>query len=138
MMDAEYQACASGHHAIGTVGGAKRPGIINVEAMAGPLMVQHYEMRLAQPDHVTFVSPANEGFLLRLLFFQMSVVWDLHVVAAPEDTSSLRCTIRAEYPLWVRIAGCFNAATHLVRQHLIEETGGFARDLAAKYTEAVA
>ena len=104
--------------------------------MAGTLIVQHYETRLAQPDRVTFVSPASEGFLLRLLPFRMSVTWDMQATAVTEATSSLRCTISVEYPRWVEIAGFFNAATHFVHQHLIEETGGFARDLAAKQAKA--
>ena len=138
MTDAEYRACAAGHHAMGTVGGAQRLGLINVEAMAGTLIVQHYETRLAQPDHVTFVSPASEGFLLRLLPFKMSVTWDMQATALTDATSSLRCTISVEYPLWVKVAGFFNAATHFVHRHLIEETGGFARDLAAKQARAAA
>ena len=69
---------------------------------------------------MTFVSPASEGFLLRLLPFQMSVIWDMQATAVTEQTSSLRCTIEVEYPLWVKVAGFFNAATHFVHQHLIE------------------
>ena len=135
LTDEEYQACAIGHHAMGLIGGAQRLGIINVEVMAGTLIVQHYQTRLAQPDHVTFVSPASEGFLLRLLPFKMSVTWDMQVTALTEETSSLRCTIEVEYPLWVKVAGFLNAATHFVHQHLIEETVGFARELTAKYAQ---
>ena len=69
---------------------------------------------------MTFVSPASEGFLLRLLPFQMSVIRDMQATAVTEQTSSLRCTIEVEYPLWVKVAGFFNAATHFVHQHLIE------------------
>ena len=61
------------------------------------------------------------------------MTWELQATALDEETSSLRCTIEVEYPLWVRIAGFFNAANYFVHRHLIEETGGFARDLAAKH-----
>ena len=92
LTDEEYRACAAGHHAMGIVGGAKRLGIINVEAMANTLIVQHYETRLVQPDRVTFVSSASEGFLLRLLPFRMSVTWDMQATAVTKETSSLRCS----------------------------------------------
>ncbi len=41
MTDEEYMACAKGHHAMGIIGAEKRLGIINVEQIAGTLIVQH-------------------------------------------------------------------------------------------------
>ena len=136
LTEEDYRACAVGHHAIGVVGAGQRLGMVNVEAMAGTLLVQHYETRLVQPDHVTFVSPASEGFLLRLLPFKLAVTWDMQATAVSENTSSLRCTIEVSYPLWVRVAGLFNASSYWVHRHLIEETEGFARDIIAKHSKA--
>ena len=58
----DYRACAVGHHATGVVGAGKRLGLVNVEAMAGPLLVQHYETRRVQPDHVPSFRPQARGF----------------------------------------------------------------------------
>ena len=136
MTDDEYKACAKGHHAMGIVGGGRRLGIVNVEQIAGTLIVQHYTTRLADPDHVRFVSDASEGFLLHAVPFKMKVHWDMKLVPAVGDTSTLECTIGFETPNWVAMAGVMNRSNHFVHQHLIEETGGFARDITVKSNPA--
>ena len=52
--------------------------------------------------------------------------------------SRLHCTIDVRNPLWVRFVGLLNATSYRIRQHLIEETQGFARDLATKGAHHVA
>ncbi len=132
MTDKEYMACAKGHHAMGIIGAEKRTGIINLEQIAGTLIVQHYETRLAQPKHVTFVSEASEGFLLHTVPFKMKVHWDMQLLPGSDAKSSLQCTIGFDAPGWATAAGVLNRSNHFVHQHLIEETGGFARDIASK------
>lgn len=71
--------------------------------------------------------------MLRLVPFTMAVDWDMQLSPAPDGMSSLRCTIGFHAPLWARAAGVFNFQNYFVKRHLVEETGGFARDLATKY-----
>lgn len=129
LTDDEYRACAAGHHAMGIVGGDRRLGVIDVEDVGGTRIVQHYTPRVVAPDRVAFVSEASEGYLLHVPPFRMRVTWDM----ASGGTSVLRCTIGFDAPRWVTTAGRLNRANPRVHQHLIEETGGFARDIAAKY-----
>lgn len=41
LSDEDHKAVAAGHHAMGVIGGEKRLGLINVEQIAGTLIVQH-------------------------------------------------------------------------------------------------
>jgi len=132
MTDDEYRACAEGHHAMGIIGGENRLGVVNVEQIAGTLIIQHYATRLAQPDHVTFVSEVSEGFMLHTVPFKMKVHWDMQLLSGSDGVASLQCTIGFDAPGWVTAAGVFNRSNHFVHRHLIEETGGFSRDIAAK------
>ena len=45
LSEADYQACAKGHRAIGMLGGNERSGMVNVESIGGSLLVQHYATR---------------------------------------------------------------------------------------------
>ncbi|UAJ10490.1 hypothetical protein [Polymorphobacter megasporae] len=49
---------------MGVIGGAKLFGLINVEEIAGMLIMQHYRTETALPDHIHFVSAASEIFLV--------------------------------------------------------------------------
>ena len=133
MTDEEYRACAKGHYAMGVVGGAKRLGLINVEEIAGTLIVQHYRTEAATPEHIHFVSEASEGFLVHLVPFNMHVWWDMTIVPAFEGTSELHCSIGFEVPRWVTAAGAVVGNNHFVRKHLIEETKNFGKDITTKF-----
>ena len=132
MTEKEYMACARGHLAMGTAGGAKRKGMVNVESMAGALIIQHYCTQIVQADHVRLFSGASRAYLMHVIPFQLSVSWDMEVSSISPDVSRLRCTIDVRTPWWVRIVGFFNATNFWIKRHLVEETGGFTRDLAAK------
>lgn len=134
MTDQEYRACAKGHHAMGVIGAENRLGVVNVEQIAGTLIVQHYETRLAEQDHVMFVSDASEGFVLHTVPFKMKVHWDMQLMPSANGTS-LQCTIGFDAPGWVEAAGVLNRSNHFVHKHLIEETEGFARDIAVKESQ---
>lgn len=111
MMDEEYRACAKRHHTVGIVGADKRLGIVNVEQIAGTLIIQHYSTRVAERDHTRLESGASEGFL--------------------NGSSELRCPISFDALGGVTAAG--NGQS--LHKHLVEETGGFARDFARKHVQ---
>ncbi len=130
LSEQEYMRCARGHRAIGTVGGARCNGMVNVESMAGALIIQHYRTQLLQPDHVRLFSEASRGYLMHLVPFRLTVRWEMQVFRISPESSRLCCTIDVRNPAWVRFAGIFNASNFWIRRHLVEETHGFARSIA--------
>ncbi len=132
MTDEEYRACSRNHYAMGIVGGAKRLGIINVEQVAGALIIQRYAPQLMQKSHVTMISKESQAFLARIIPFKMEVTWDMQIVEENAASSRLRCSLVVVTPLWVKVAGWFIASNYLLKRHLIGETKGFARDLTSK------
>ncbi len=132
LSEEDYKACAHGHRAVGTNGGEHFKGMVNVESMAGALIIQHYETELLEPNHVRLFSRRSRAYLMHLIPFHLQVIWEMQVFRVSRDESRLRCTIDVRNPLWVRLVGWFNATNYWIRQHLIEETQGFARDLGRK------
>ncbi len=138
LSEKDYRACAHGHRAVGTSGGSRFEGMVNVECMAGALIIQHYKTELLEAHHVRLFSEKSRAYLMHLLPFHLQVGWEMQVSSISPTESRLRCTIDVRNPLWVRFAGLFNATNYWIRQHLIEETQGFARDLAYKGLHSVA
>ena len=132
LSEADYKACARGHRAVGTNGGSQFDGMVNVESMAGALLIQHYRTELLQPDHVRLFSAASRGYLMHLVPFHLSVTWEMQVFSVTPDASIFLFTIDFRYIYCVLFVGLFNASNYWIRRHLIEETHGFARNLATK------
>ena len=105
---------------MGIICAEKRLGIINVEQIAGTLIVQHYYTKIAAPDHVSFVSEVSEGFLLRTIPFAMKVWWDMQI-ASNDDQSIFTCTIGFDAPAWVEAAGAIVRNGHQLHEHLKEK-----------------
>ena len=132
LSEAEYAACARGHRAIGVLGGARRTGMVNVESIGGSLLVQHYATQRADKNHVTMIADASRAYLMHVVPVKIGVVWDMQVLPDGPETSRFRCTIDVAMPLAVRVLGLFNGTGFFVKRHLVEETEGFARDIARK------
>ena len=138
LSEKDYKACAHGHRAVGTIGGSHCEGMVNVESMAGALIIQHYKTELLEAGHVRLFSDKSRAYLMHLIPFALQVGWEMQVFGVSANESTLRCTIDVRNPLWVRFVGFFNATNYWIRQHLIEETQGFARDLSRKRSTGVA
>ena len=132
LSEEDYKACAHGHRAVGTRGGAHFEGMVNVESMAGALIIQHYKTELLEPNHIRLFSKRSRAYLMHLIPFHLQVGWEMQVSSVSASKSKLSCRIDVRNPLWVRMIGVFNATNHWIRQHLIEETQGFAIDLTRK------
>ena len=128
----DYGACARGHRAIGMLGGDGRTGMINVESIGGSLLIQHYTTQLAIRDHVTMTSKASRAYLMHVVPVKIGVVWDMQLFDNGPSASRFRCSIDIAMPTAVRLLGLTNGTPIFVRRHLIEETWGFARDIARK------
>ena len=138
LSEEDYKACARGHRAVGTSGGSHFKGMVNVESMAGALIIQHYKTELLEANHVRLFSHRSRAYLMHLLPFHLQVGWEMQVSSVSANESKLRCTIDVRNPFWIRFVGWFNATNYWIRQHLIEETKGFARDLTRKGSQSVA
>lgn len=134
----DYKACARGHRAMGTNGGARFNGMVNVEAMAGALIIQHNRTELLEANHVRLFSKRSRAYLMHLVPFHLQVGWEMQVSGVSASESVLRCTIDVRNPSWVRFIGWFNGTNYWIRKHLIEETQGFARDLSHKSADRAA
>ena len=121
-----------GHRAIGTQGGKHFEGMVNVGSMAGALIIQHYRTELLTPHHIRLLSERSRAYLMHVWPFHLRVFWEMQVTSVSATEACLRCTIDVKNPLWVGFLGLFNASNYWIRQHLIEETRGFARDLTRK------
>ena len=75
LSEADYKACAHGHRAVGTNGGPNFEGMVNVEVMAGALLVQHYRTEVLEADHVKLYSAASLGYLLHVIPFHLKIGW---------------------------------------------------------------
>jgi hypothetical protein len=100
------------------------------------LLVQHYATRLAERDRVTMVSDASRAYLMHTVAVDMGVIWEMQISPGSVDTSRFRCTIDVDMPAPIRVLGLFNGTAFFVHGHLIEETDGFARDIARQYKAA--
>ena len=132
LSEADYKACARGHRAVGTNGGAAFTGMVNVEAMAGALLIQHYRTERLEARHVRLYSERSRGYLMHVLPFHLKVGWEMEVLDGSKHGCKLRCTIDVRNPLWIRLVGLLNATNYWVGRHLVEETHGFARDIERK------
>lgn len=73
----DYKACARGHRAVGTNGGERFLGMVNVESMAGALIIQHYRTELLEVDHVRLSSEKSRAYLMHLVPFHLRVTWEM-------------------------------------------------------------
>jgi hypothetical protein len=136
LTERDYAGCARGHLALGVIGGAKRSGMVNVESIGGTLIIQHYATQLAEKHHVTMVSKASRAYLMHLFPVDIGVVWDMLVADDGPHASRFRCAIDLDFPPAVKVLGYFIGAPLFARQHLIEETNGFSRDILKKCRRA--
>ena len=132
LSEQDYKACAPGHRAVGTNGGSRFVGMVNVESMAGALIIQHYRTEVLEARHVRLFSERSRAYLMHIIPFHLQVTWEMRVTSISPEESLLQCAIEVKNLAWVRLVGLFNATNYWIRKHLIEETHGFANDLTRK------
>ena len=67
LSDEDYQACAKGHHGAGTYIDEHGRGMVNVEAVGGHLIVQHYREVYSDPSVVEMYSATSRIYLFHLV-----------------------------------------------------------------------
>ena len=93
LSDKDYKACAHGHRAVGTNGEAHFEGMVNVESMAGALIIQHYRTELLETNHVRLFSQKSRAYLMHLLPFHLQIGWEMQVFGVSENGS---CDLAAD------------------------------------------
>lgn len=141
LSDAAYQACSQAHIAAGTsrTDDGKRMSI-NVERIAGNMLIQHYVEDIAEPHHVRVNSVSDlftDGGAT-----QLAITWELTVTPVDDATSELanRVIVRST-PSFLEmlkqagisdIDGVIAQFTAATEAHNREETPLFARDMGLK------
>ena len=131
MTDDDYQATAVAHRALGTWERDGVRGMVNEEAIGGNLLIQHYTEQPSAPDHVVMWSPRTELYLMKMFRVRIGVRWVMTVVPDGPNTSTFTCQVQTVMPGWLHILGMLSGSTRAIRAHVNEETGGYARDIAA-------
>jgi len=134
LSDADYQACARGHRAAGVFVQDGVRGMVNVEAMGGHLIVQHYREVTATPSHVEMVSERSRVYLFHLVPATIQVRWTMSATARTADTSDFQCTVELILNPVLRALGGLSALSVAIRSHTREETQRFADDIIRKIT----
>ncbi|MET0134295.1 MAG: hypothetical protein ABW215_11955 [Kibdelosporangium sp.] len=132
LSDAEYQACARGHRAAGTFVQGGLRGSVNVEAIGGHLIVQHYQEVSAKPSRVEMLSKRSRVYLFHLVPATIQVRWTMAVEARTENTSEFRCTVELTMAPLLRFLGAMSLLGFAIRAHTVEETKLFGDDIVRK------
>ena len=133
LSDADYQACAKGHHGAGAFADEHGRGMVNVESIGGHLIVQHYRCVRADRSYVEMHSPASRVYLLHLVPVAAGVRWTLEVKPTSASTSDFACTVQVDLPPVLALLGRLSLLGHFLGRHVDEEARGFAANIARKH-----
>jgi hypothetical protein len=133
LSDADYQACARGHHGAGVFADEQGRGMINVESVGGNLIVQHYRPVRADRSFVEMYSPASRVYLMHLVPVVAAVRWFLQVAPKTAGASDFTCTVQVDLPGILGLLGRLSLLGHFLGNHVSEEARGFAADIARKH-----
>ena len=132
LTDAEYQACAKGHHGAGTYTDEHGRGMVNVESVGGHLIVQHYREVLAAADAVEMFSAASKVYLFHLAPVAAQVRWRLTVAPRTPTASDLACTVDVSLPAVLQVVARLTLLGRFLASHVEEEAPNFAADIQRK------
>ena len=133
LSDAEYQACARGHHAAGTFHDEQGRGMVNVESIGGNLIIQHYRAIRTERSDIEMYSASSRVYLLHLVPVPASVRWLITVRPETASSSEFTCTVQVHLHPVLRVMGSFMALGMFLKRHVEEETAGFIADISRKH-----
>ncbi len=133
LSDEEYQACARGHRAAGVFADEYGRGTVNVEAIGGNLLIQHYRCVRAGRSEMEMYSAASNVYLLHLIPVRGSVRWTLTVAPTTDSSSQFTCTVEVGLHPVLRTLGRLMAVGTFLGRHVDEETPKFAADITRKH-----
>jgi hypothetical protein len=133
LTDAEYQAAApTAHRAAGTFVQDGVRGTVNVEAIGGHLIIQHYREVAGSPTHVEMFSSRSRVYLFHLVPAPIQVRWTMSATPRNADTSEFSCTVELIMSPLLRFLGGISGLNPAIRRHTLIETRGFADDIVRK------
>ena len=132
LSDEDYQACAKGHHGAGTYTDEQGRGMVNVEAVGGHLIVQHYREVDSDPSAVEMYSAASRIYLFHLVPVTGTVRWKLAVAPRSPTASEFTCTVDVTLPAILQIVARLSFLGRALRRHVEEEAPNFGADIARK------
>jgi hypothetical protein len=137
LSDADYQACARGHHGAGVFTDEHGRGMVNVESIGGYLIVQHYRCVRADRSFVEMCSSASRVYLFHLVPVAVAVRWILEVKRKAAAASDFACTVEVKLPPVLGALARFTLLGLFLRRHVEEEALGFASDITRKDLQPV-
>lgn len=132
LSDQDYQACSGSHRAAGVFRENGTFGSINVEAIGGHLLVQHYLAVRADRNHVVMHSTKTRVYLLHLLPVTIEVIWTLQVEPCGTNDAVFRCAVETRMNPILTFVATLAALPYFLQRHVAEETPLFASDLSRK------
>jgi hypothetical protein len=138
LSDAEYQAAApTAHRAAGTYVQDGVRGTVNVEAIGGHLIIQHYREVTASPTHVEMFSRRSRVYLFHLVPAHIQVRWTMSATERTAEVSEFHCTVELILSPLLRLLGSLSGLSPAIRKHTRIETKGFADDIVRKANRRV-
>ena len=134
LSDAEYQACARGHHAAGTFRDEQGRGMVNVESIGGNLIIQHYRAIRAESSDIEMYSASSRVYLLHLVPVTASVRWLITVTPKTAFSSEFTCTVQVTLHPVLMVIGRLMALGMFLKRHVDEETANFIADITRKHS----
>jgi hypothetical protein len=125
LSDADYQACAKGHHGAGVFTDEHGRGMVNVESIGGYLIVQHNRCVRADRSIVEMYSSASRVYLFHLVPVAVAVRWTLEVKPKAAAASAFFCTVGVKLPPVLGALARLTLLGHFLRRHVEEEALGF-------------
>lgn len=137
LSDRDYQACSRAHRAAGTFREGETLGMVNVESVGGNLLVQHYRMTKALPNHVVMHSTNTRVYIFHMVPATIEVIWILEIKPESANNTTFRCTVETRMSLILYMLSSLALLPFFLRSHTREETVGFAADIARKVNQGL-
>jgi len=135
MTDREYQSCSRSHRAAGTFREGNTFGMVNVEAIGGHLLIQHYLAKEATANRVLMHSTNTRVYILHVVPATIEVIWTLETIPRDSQSCQFSCAVEARMPAPLALVASLGLLPLFLRRHVEEETLKFAADIARKSTK---
>jgi hypothetical protein len=135
MTDGEYQSCSRSHRAAGTFREGNTFGMVNVEAIGGHLLIQHYLAKEATANRILMHSTNTRVYILHVVPATIEVIWTLETIPSDSQSCQFSCAVEVRMPAPLALVASLGLLPLFLRWHVEEETLKFAADIARKSTK---
>jgi hypothetical protein len=130
LSDNEYQKCSKGHLAAGaSILADGTQTSVNVEAVGGHLMIQHYIPKISMADHLKLVSQ-SDCWIFHVWYVRLKITWELKLIPTSETTCLFQNVVVVEHNwLIMKVLMALGFGSMFLKKHNAEETPHFAQSL---------